>query len=452
MGHHHLKLRQTLIGIILGILIISTFGSISIVGESDDPFDDIVVSDNSDLSKTIKGENGEPSLGQGSFDVEERYGKYRYHLMTEHEVEELKERVGVRDSQQSYNKIINGHGTGLAPPTQSQWSSMIGTANVVDSVNYIDFPSSIDHSTSTYFPIVGSQGGQGSCAAWATTYYANGFLQAKDNIWTGASTGNQAQLMSPAWVYNKVNYAVDEGSYIWENIELIQSVGNARLSTMPYNDADYLSWGDETAWRDAPQFRCGEYFQTDGCNIDVIKAWLNDGYLCPIGIDADTFEVGLDNGDDTMTSTEYDENWLNGGGHAITIIGYDDSKIVDGEAGAFKLVNSWGSNWGNTWGGAGDNGGWSGNGFFWMTYKAVAEVSDPVRMFYDKVDYDPYLLAAWDLSVQGSKESPMTLGIGSPLSPDDTRVPLWDGGQYNFPSFMCLDITEFSDDVGLNNN
>ena len=166
MGIRHLKSQQTFIGIVLGILVISSFGTITIVGESDGPFDDTVAIDNPDLSKTTKGENGVPSLGQGSFDAEEMRGKYQYHLLTENEMMNLKERVGVRDPQQNYNKIINGHGTGLAPPTLSQWNSMVGTANVVDSVNYLDLPSSIDHSTSIYFPVVGNQGGQGSCAAW----------------------------------------------------------------------------------------------------------------------------------------------------------------------------------------------------------------------------------------------------------------------------------------------
>ena len=39
------------------------------------------------------------------------------------------------------------------------------------------------------------------------------------------------------------------------------------------------------------------------------------------------------------------------GGHALTIVGYDDNKF----GGAFRVVNSWGRNWGD-------------NGYFWMKY------------------------------------------------------------------------------------
>ena len=41
------------------------------------------------------------------------------------------------------------------------------------------------------------------------------------------------------------------------------------------------------------------------------------------------------------------------GGHATPIVGYDDSQA--GGAGAFLVMNSWGTSWGNS-------------GFFWMPY------------------------------------------------------------------------------------
>src|SRR5690625_7623232 len=40
-------------------------------------------------------------------------------------------------------------------------------------------------------------------------------------------------------------------------------------------------------------------------------------------------------------------------GHAMTIIGYDDSK---GSGGAFRVVNSWGSDWGD-------------KGYIWIDYQ-----------------------------------------------------------------------------------
>ncbi|MES9861878.1 MAG: C1 family peptidase [Candidatus Thiodiazotropha sp. LLP2] len=45
------------------------------------------------------------------------------------------------------------------------------------------------------------------------------------------------------------------------------------------------------------------------------------------------------------------------GGHAVTIVGYDDNRF----GGAFKVINSWGTSWGD-------------NGFFWLPYNSIANL------------------------------------------------------------------------------
>jgi C1A family cysteine protease len=55
------------------------------------------------------------------------------------------------------------------------------------------------------------------------------------------------------------------------------------------------------------------------------------------------------------------------GGHAVALVGYDDSKVItaaDGAAskGAFLVRNSWGANWGLS-------------GYFWMAYDYVANTT-----------------------------------------------------------------------------
>jgi len=94
-----------------------------------------------------------------------RMSEYESHLLTEKEVEELKKEIGVKDPNKNYNVIFNGLGTGLAPPTENEWNSMVGKIEVVDSALNADLPGYVNHSTSTYFPPVRSQASQGSCAA-----------------------------------------------------------------------------------------------------------------------------------------------------------------------------------------------------------------------------------------------------------------------------------------------
>ena len=366
-----------------------------------------------------------------------RISEYRSHLITEQEVLDMKSKVGVRAPGKNYNLLFNGLGTGLAPPTEQEWSAMVGNIEVVDEPLSAALPASLDHSTSPYFPPVRSQASQGSCAAWATTYYAATYVQAKDNGWTQASAGNNNQIMSPAWSYNKVNSGHDSGSWTWTNYYLLRDIGGVTWTNMPYNEFDNISWGSEAAWRQAPKYRLGDFKWTSPKNIDVLKSWLNDGYVLPMALDAGEYSA-LGTGDDTISSNEYSSSTSN---HANTIVGYDDTKEADGDLGAFKIVNSWGSSWGSSWGG---------NGYYWMTYKAFAELLPSVIICYDKVDYEPALVTTWNFTQNCSRDADITVGFGNPANPDDSIVPYLLGGLHNYPNFMCLDITEFQAGIGLN--
>ena len=428
---------------------------------------------------------------------------YRSHILTREEVENMKKEIGVRDMDKNYNRIIDGHGTGLAPPTEEEWEWMIGRIEVVDGLNGqsipripkesdnsglnddievtqsvndatpmregtkvtsnirgtglsvgqtsrgigVGLPTSVDHSSSNYFPTVGDQGMQGSCAAWATTYYAQGFMQAKDNGWNKAHLGNSTQLMSPAWTYNKLNYGMDKGSNLLYYASILCQFGSPIWAKFPYDDSNYTNWGNEGAWRDSPKYRIADAQITEPHKIDVVKSWLNDGSLPAISLDVANSSsnllsnVWLGSGDDTVTSVEYFENRSDGGGHALSVVGYDDQKLVDGEIGAFKIVNSWSSNWGAQWGG---------NGFFWMTYRAFSEMggSKPMR-FLDRADYEPELLATWKFSTPGARDTNITIGIGNPNAPLEKIDLQYAGGNHSFPAFMCVDISNLTGHLGL---
>lgn len=356
--------------------------------------------------------------------------EYETHLLTVAELEQLKAEIGIRDMQKNYNMIIDGFGTGLAPPTEAEWEAMIGTS-WADGVNDPMLEPAIDHSQEPYFPRVRSQGSQGSCAAWSVAYYINGYNQAKDNNWTDASTGNNDHLMSPAFVYNKANSGFDSGSWPSDNMEVIKTVGNSIWTEMPYNQNDPVGWGDEDAWRSAPEYRGLDYTSTSPVNTDVLKAWVAEGYALSIVLDAGNYGRGLGSGDDIINATEHIPGTPN---HANTIVGYNDSKADGSEIGAFKIVNSWGAGWGSAWGG---------NGYYWMTYEAAKELPGIVLKFRDMIDYEPSLLGVIDLNPQGGRDAPVTLGIGPTHDPAATRSPWWRGGDHDFPAFMALDYTDF---------
>ncbi len=372
-------------------------------------------------------------------------GNYQWHYLTANEVAAIKARMGDHNQNEKYNLIINGSGTGLAPTTDDEWAAMIGTVKVVDRVINFDLPNSIDHSSSPYFPEIRSQGSQSSCAAWITTYYAHGYYQAKEYKWNKASTGDNNQLLSPAWTYNKVNKGYNTGSTFYKNYKILNTIGAVKWSTMPYNANEYISWGLENGWREAPRYRAGDYFKTSARNIDVLRSWLNDGRICYVSINSNDYN-GLGVNDSIITSKDYNSTTSN---HANALVGYDDNMSADGDIGAFKLANSWGKSWGNTKGGRNNTGGWDGNGTCWITYKAFAQLPKSIYMSHDKVDYEPKLLATWNFTGNVSRDAKITLGLGSVSSPDDTRVLYRLAGKHNYPEWMCLDITEFINSAGL---
>jgi hypothetical protein len=359
---------------------------------------------------------------------------YESRSVTATDVLAMMDACGVYDPSVNYNVKFDGLGTGLAPPSEEEYANLVGNVEYVDDVTLSpggELPAAVDHSTEPYMPEPDTQGGQGSCGAWTVSYYANGYLQAKDKGFTEAHNGtNKSHLLSPAWVYNKINYGVDSGSNWYRNHALISSVGNADWETMPYDWRDLYSWGDEEAWRVAATNRVkAKYDLASTSSTMVIKAWLAEGNILPMAFDAGQY-VHLSD-DDIISSVEYNSAAAN---HANTIVGYNDSITADGEAGAFKIVNSWGRTW-------------STDGYWWMTYDALKELYWPVMRMYDYVDYEPQLIGTLNQSTPASKDSRIWMGTTSGDHP--ARQPLWWAGNRPYPGFMCLDISEMVDQVGL---
>jgi len=345
--------------------------------------------------------------------------------------------VGIRDPNKNYNIIYDGYGTGLSPPTENEWYSMVDRLKIVEDISSsISLKSSLDLSSDSCFPKVDSQGSQGSCSAWATTYYSNGYIQAKNNGWTGARIGKKDQLLSPAFTFNKCNYGKDGGSSTINNARVMQSVGVCRLNQMDYNPSNYINWGNENAWRDAPEYRIDNIYQLrspyDDSDISAIKAALTEGSPVVFSLNADSFKNF--GGDDVLGSTAM----ISDHNHAQCIVGYDDSKrdAETGQVGAFKVVNSWGSSWGPKH-----------NGYYWITYTAFkGSWNNYYSLWFDDLytTETPKLLGVWEFNPPCDRDA----SIGIALDENNIRRPEWDGHSdimHDYPGFMCLDITEFYD-------
>lgn len=238
-------------------------------------------------------------------------------------------------------------------------------------IRHRGLPSSVD--LAPHFPVPGSQGNQGSCVGWATTYALKTYHEKRKRNWDlGAppqSGGNGEHVFSPAWTYNQINGGRDRGAHIPHALELLISKGAAPWSAMPYNVKDYRSQPSAEARRIAAQYRAKGYEQVPIHNVDALKAELARGNPMAIGV-----YTGPDrraccrNGDifDHFTTGKY-------AGHAMVLVGYDDRKVSPlGHRGALKLMDSDGPKAVT-------------NGFAWVSYQ-----------FAPQLLYAAYVLRDWE--------------------------------------------------------
>ncbi|MCJ7634691.1 hypothetical protein MUP77_20160, partial [Candidatus Bathyarchaeota archaeon] len=108
------------------------------------------------------------------------------HIITASELAKLKQEIGIWQEGKNYNQIVDGHGTGLCPPTEEEWREIGDMVKIVDEVRVlptIAISASVDHTAEPWFPPIGNQYQQGSCTAWAVGYYMKTFQEAREHGW-----------------------------------------------------------------------------------------------------------------------------------------------------------------------------------------------------------------------------------------------------------------------------
>jgi hypothetical protein len=377
-------------------------------------------------------------------------------LMTEDEFGRLKVSEGTYEEGRNYNMIIDGHGTGLKPPTAEGWEEMRRMRLVVDDIDFSTeyAPPNHDNSASDWFPPVGDQDGEGSCVSWACGYYTKTFQEAlehrwdlSDCNWVGGFRGfpdaaYQNQIFSPDFIYHQVNNGQDHGSFYSDNMSLLERVGCCTWEKMPYDPFTSTEWPSEAAWREAPLYRSETahilmWLESDQ-SLEDLKQVLADSNLGVISINADYYSSLTS--EDLWTVDSYNPSSRN---HANTIVGYDDDFGPFSEEGnpdvygAFKVVNSWGK---GSWENVRD-------GYYYISYECMKRRVQYTYFYENRVGYDPQLIAVFELSHDLRGECQVTMGIGDTGAPDELKRfddYTYRGGLHPYPSNpMAMDITEF---------
>lgn len=239
-------------------------------------------------------------------------------------------------------------------------------------IRHRGLPSSVDLSSN--MPPVGNQGQQASCVAWAVAYAAKSYQEKVERNWQYDSPvrgGPGQRVFSPAYVYNQINGGNDNGSVIDDAMRVAVQQGIAPWAAMPYNVSDYRRQPPSSARQQATSFKARSYKRIPGHNLDAVKSELASGNPVVFGIPVDDAFYNLGN-------RVYDrQNGRTYGGHAMTLVGYDDNKrSPNGDVGAFKLINSWGTSWGD-------------RGYGWISYRMFRQLNPYILVMYDIQESQP---------------------------------------------------------------
>jgi C1A family cysteine protease len=208
-------------------------------------------------------------------------------------------------------------------------------------------PSRID--LSDKFPTPSDQGNQNSCVGWAIAYVKT-YQEALEIGWSVANNDSE-RLFSPAFIYNQVNANSDYGSKISDALDLVVNKGAATLASMPYDSSfsAYLVQPTDAAKTEAENYKANNWGSL-GSEDDMKAALANTQ---PVIVSMAVFDT-LKNLKGTNSVYNTEGTYL--GDHAVAIVGYDDD--YEG-GGAYKLINSWGTEWGD-------------EGFFWLPYEFLS--------------------------------------------------------------------------------
>ncbi len=281
-----------------------------------------------------------------------------------------------------------GYGMGLIFQDMTEFDNLRRTKDESYSTSQNDG----DNPTSVFnlagLPPIGNQGSQGSCVGWAWGYYClTHQIAAANGFWDVTIPSHQ---FSPAFIYNHINFGDDTGSLHLDASYLLETVGCSSMDSMPYDSGDYTTWPIASDYTEAMKYRTTnmnfDYLYTDD-DLEILKSYLASGNTAVTSILVRTAFSSFDDVNNIYTTEHASGDYL--GGHAVCVVGYDDTKATTDGPGAFMLVNSWGLGWGD-------------NGFWWMSYEAIKNSALSRRIFYycDVISqpYNPSLVASFRIS------------------------------------------------------
>ncbi len=270
-------------------------------------------------------------------------------------------------------------------------------------------------------PPIENQMETSKCVAFSGAYYIIGLYNG-----VKSSSQNFDKAGSPEFAYaywKKINKDTncDDGAYLFDEgdvggmAEILRTVGTTSWNQVPFVDSKTCTITTESNKSQAASNKISDYARLDEeeyKDVGELKSWIYAGY--PLW-----FAVDLDEGfDDLGTSVWTKQSGAITSGHAMTIVGWNDSKK------AFKVANSWGKDWGD-------------NGFAWIGYTYMVKLlqdhdgsigvlypSESQKAVFNKLTPSSCGNAGWgELEIENklNKEVKITMTANNYLN-DDTSI------------------------------
>lgn len=308
-----------------------------------------------------------------------------------------------------------------------------------------DLPASVDNSTSIHFPPIFDQIG-GSCAqassiGYMFTYEMNALLDRDASI--------PENRFSYLYAWNLINHGEDMGSYQFEGLQLATSNGIMTEADFPkQTSAVYFRWASGfDKYLRAIKYKADNFVNieiTDSASLYKVKEYLYNkgvsgqkGGVLTFSAEATGWKFDTDYNGPSETGYKAIQTQLAyDGGHAMTIVGYDDLVEFtrpDGKIskGAFIAVNSYGSTY---W--------YHDNGRYYLPYWFFISEHDQTHLSNDllgvvpKYEENPLIVFRVALNYSSRDDLTFKFGVGRNNSDDkpeyDYRFNIFknQGGDY----------------------
>jgi len=231
-----------------------------------------------------------------------------------------------------------------------------GASSITVTVNTAVLPpSTLPGSASIAMPPVQYQGSESACVTFALLYNRD----AEQYYKTGAASYSvMSNIFSPEFLYDqtKVALSCSSGSSLINSLNFLTSFGVCTWNTMPYSDQNGCSLVPTSQQNtEAANYKIKSYSMVVAQDPTAVKTMLagNHPLTFTFTVDANFYNATPGYIWNSLSSTLY-------GPHAITLVGYDDSKH------AYRAINQWGTNWGDS-------------GYIWIDYD-----------FFQTIAYDLY--------------------------------------------------------------